>query len=59
MEVLAGSVSIFGCEVDKLSKHLPLKLESDGSKAMILSVKNTSLAVDKDFKFNLITVKAG
>ena len=34
-------------------------MESDGSKAMILSVKNTSSAADKAFKFNFMTVKAG
>ena len=41
-QVLSGSVSIFGCEVDKTSTLLPIRVESDGSKAMVLSVKNNS-----------------
>jgi hypothetical protein len=57
-QVLSGSVSIFGCEVDKASTLLPLRVESDGTKAMVLCVKNNSSG-GQDFKFKFRTIKAG
>lgn len=36
-----------------------MRVESDASKAMVLSVKNSSAAVGKDIKFKFRTIKAG